>query len=185
MDDIIGVVIAAIGWLVFRAISSGAKRQEQARREGQRGQPRNGQAYPTQPKKTGGWAEMLGNLSGASEGSTLGGFIREVESAFGGPKPTPIPENIAPTPPPAPSAQVPAPVFGLEGYVSPEGMDDCHDYMLGAESPFEADASVLSAGQHPNPGLRLDAPALVQGVIFAEILTRPAQRRRAGTWQRR
>ena len=63
------------------------------------------------------------------------------------------------------------PAFAMEGAFGTEGVDDCHDYMLtGSMAEEEAHA--------PLPALRFGASELMRGVVYAEILTRRAPRRR-------
>ena len=69
------------------------------------------------------------------------------------------------------------PVMGIEG-VGTEGEDCCHEYMLD-ERPDEAAPFLQTAENAASP----EAQALLQGVIFSEILGRkhglPCRRKRA------
>jgi hypothetical protein len=124
----------------------------------------------------------------AEGGRTLRDTLREIQTTFNAP---------APASPAAPIA-APNPSVIPGDYISGEGADDCHEYMLPQwiENPASPNVSTaagvpaltpFAAQPAPRPGLtlRFDAPAIVQGVIFSEILTRPAQRRRPGTWPAR
>lgn len=172
--DFIGV-LAIIGWLVFKAISSKKKQENASNRPppAQRGVNR-----PV-PNKAGTWADMLGIPSEAT-----GGMLGKLNESFQ--LPVNKPKESVPTLEP-----VAEPVFdplstyhyeSMEGKsYTKEGDDDCHAYMLEpAQSTLTFSTPVLEeqADAKHTPGwtLGLDAPALVQGVIFAEILARPVQR---------
>ncbi len=198
------LIIGLIIWAVIRAVSS-KKRQTQGAGPGSGTPSKRG---------SGGWADMLGAPSGEGGGS-LRGLLSKIENAFTEQEQTAAPvHKPAPKPvhQPAPARQYSMEYRPLESTLQPrrielsssgtyeggayeggtfegtgafEGADPCHEYMLGdigAMAPLENAPVAVPAAR---PVLNFDAPALVQGVIFAEILTRPAQRRRAGTWQRR
>ncbi len=69
-----------------------------------------------------------------------------------------------------PHMHSPAPVMGVEG-VGTEGEDCCHDYML--------NGPVVEDLDKPTPGTEefLNAQALLQGVIYSEILGRRSRAR--------
>jgi len=148
-------------------IMTNAKKQNEMRRKAEReaqgGSPAPAPVAPPKPRGLGGWAEMLGKLNDGEK------------PAFEKPAAAPTPwRNEAAFPPVPPLPPPPAPSFQtikesvLMRSVSAEGADECHENML-TEPALET----------PEP-VRFDGPALVKGVIFAEILTRPAQRRRPG-----
>ena len=73
-------------------------------------------------------------------------------------------------------AHMHTPVMGEEG-VGTEGIDCCHDYMLG-DAPAAPEAADFLPLQEDNQQER--AQALLQGVIFSEILGRRPIRRYGG-----
>lgn len=181
MELIIGVII----WFVIRAF---AQRSKQAK--GQGTQSGSG------TKRAGGWSEMLGLPQG--EGSAAKSVWQQIEEAFSeqttaqrhevvAPKPVvtaqPLMErSMGSMPPPTRMESVFDNYRSSEGFSGAEGVDDCHEYMLTDHESAEAALAAAPAGKPL--GLNLDASALMQGVVLAEILTRPSQRRRLGTWQR-
>ena len=92
----------------------------------------------------------------------------------------PRPAPAAPVMPAQPHVAVPLeahmhePVMGEEG-VGTEGIDCCHEYML--DQPQEAPADFLPLTEESQ---KERAQALLQGVIFSEILGRRAPRRIGG-----
>ena len=171
------LVIAAIVWFVFRSVASKSAKQNAQRRQAERAEQAAGyrprpereeqgagyQPKAAKPAKTprawGEWADMLGNM------------VQEQRPA---PPPSPWRSEAAFPPPPAPISSLPA------AYVSPEGRDDCHEEML-----VGPPTKLSEPDAEPSLPVRADMPPLVQGVIFAEILTRPAQRARPGAGRAR
>lgn len=159
---------------VFRWI----KRQTDAK-SGQQGQPPSA-AGPSRRTPDSPWAQVMGG--------SLGELLQRLDDVGKG-------GTSVPPPRPAPRASLPMPVQtlhrealtttmppregyqgSLEGYASTEGMDDCHDYMI---TPPEQQADMAPAPRVLRGiPLRFDQNALLQGVVYAEILTRPALRRR-------
>ena len=167
------LIIILIVWFVFRAVVTNAKKKETARRGEQGGRT----DAPARPQGLGGWAEMLLGSQGAP---------REESE----PEPWPadaFDQHPAPEPPPEPKPSVSTPARPMqssipslmERYVPTEGLDTGHEYMLSPMTAGPAPGGPADARAQGFP-LRLDAPALVQAVVFSEVLTRPAQRRRPG-----
>jgi hypothetical protein len=173
-------IVVVIVWAIIRSVASKSARESVQRQKAEREEQAGGYApkpaRPSRPRGLGGWAEMLGKMT-------------DGEDVFKKPAAMPAPwrneSAFPPAPPPmeparqeaARSAAAPsisaASSFLTEGSFSLEGVDECHESMLTGPAP---EPSVLDAAP-----VRFDAPALVKGVVFAEILTRPAQRRRLGT----
>jgi len=174
-----GMIVLAVIWVIFRVIVSNAKKQNETRRKAEREEAGSGyQPKPAKPSRMprawGEWAEMLGQ-AGRDEQPAAAPSPWRNESAF-----PPVPKPSEPAPlhqeiarPSEPSVAT----SSLEGYVSPSGVDECHEYMLTGPAPEAPAPDAYDLGLP----VRSDAPSLVRGVIFAEILTRPAQRRRVGT----
>ncbi len=200
MDDMIGIIIAVIVWGVFGSITRNAKKQRQA----QPGRPN------TPPKKQttlgGGWAGMLG-VPADQMPSSLREVMEKIETAFEPAKPAPQAKPAPVIQPAQPERLAPAlrtMTREMDSYVSTEGVDachdtlfstpptgfgvegadDCHDYMLPAAYQRKEEEEPAESRALPDWSLRLDAQSLVQGVVLAEILTRPAQRGRGTPWRR-
>ena len=172
------LVLAIIGF-VFRMIMVNAKKQNEVRRKAEREEQGDSQAprpvEPSKPRGLGGWADMLGKLTN--------GEAPVFEKPAVAPTPWRNDAAFPPAPPPVsppalssqPSFQIKEPVFKeyiSKEPVSAEGVDTCRDDML--------TGPVLETSEPDAVPVRFDAPALVKGVIFAEVLARPAQRRRPG-----
>ena len=164
------LVIFAIIWFVFRMIMSGVKKQKVAQQKAAREE--SGAGYQPKPAKVRGfgeWADMLGKLVGeeepAAQRPAAPATPWQNESAF----------------PPAPRPSVPALVETKQPMASrldTSLFEDAseRDVFTPAKPTREAPAM----GMQDYLPERWDAPTLVKGVIFAEILTRPVQRRRPG-----
>ena len=153
-------------WFVFRVIMTNAKKQADMRRKAEREEQAGDYVpkpvEPARPRGLGGWAEMLGKLTDGEE------------TVFTKPAAPQTPwRNEAAFPPALPTpAPVTAPAVRKDVYVPLEGADERQEYVPAKPTREALDPDVLS--------VRFDAPALVKGVIFAEVLTRPVQRRRPG-----
>ena len=98
------------------------------------------------------------------------------------PAPRPRPQTQAAPLAPAPKphhaeplkAHMHEPVMGEEG-VGTEGIDCCHEYMLGSQPEPEGELPILSEKTEDER-----AKALLQGVIFSEILGRRPVKRYGG-----
>lgn len=136
------------------------------------------------PNKTGTWADMLGiPTEGASE-LDFGGMLGKLNDALQLPM-NPPKESAPSLKPVAASVFEPLPAYEYESMegksYAKEGVDDCHEYMLEpTQSTLTFETPSLEAptetARAPEWTLAFDAPALVQGVLYAEILERPVQR---------
>jgi hypothetical protein len=171
-------LILMLGWSVFQIV-----RRSKRAQSGTDGK-NDGQAVPRKPAHPyalgGGWAEIFG-LPDNGDDRTPPDAPLETQTAFGNPTDAARPSSTIPS-----------------DFMSGEGDDLCHEYMLAperVERPNVNDAYSLPLDRftpgdaNPVAGtgmpFRFDVPAILQGVVFTEILMRPAQRRRPGTWPSR
>lgn len=89
-------------------------------------------------------------------------------------RPSPAPPTPQHTPAPF-EAHMHTPVMGIEG-VGTEGEDCCHEFMMEDSAPEESDFLPLSEEDSSDR-----SRALLQGVIYSEILGRRPQRRYGGS----
>ncbi len=165
-----GLILVAIVWGIFSAITKAAKKA-------QGGTTPPGRQTPKPPSKGDtSWQQMMGGSFGnlLQQLENMEKSINQTQSA---PKPQPSPKPIA-----QPTAQHGQRLrTALDDYVSGEGMasregfDDCHESML--TGPIaRSESSPTSAT--PGFSLQFDQNALLQGVVYAEILSRHTPRRR-------
>jgi len=161
------LVIFAVIWFVFRMIMSGVRKQNEAKRKAAREEAGDGyQPKPAKARGFGEWADMLGKLTGEGESAPKKPATPwQNESAF----------------PPAPRPSIPA-----LGEVRQPIASRLDTSLVENESEGDVFMPARPTREAPVMGAqdflpeRWDVPALVKGVIFAEVLTRPAQRRRPG-----
>ena len=167
--DVLWIVIVIIGWVISAANKANKKQQEQAKKNAQQ----NRQSPParvnrTQPVQKPSAAGQWNAASNPKPASTAP--VRPAAPT----QPKPL-QTIRPT---ESSAFVSAhseplethmhvPEMGVEGEGT-EGIDCCHDYMLNEREEAEP-LDVLALGEENQ---RERAQALLQGVIFSEILGR-------------
>ena len=89
--------------------------------------------------------------------------------------PRPSPAPLTPHAPAPFEAHMHTPMMGIEG-VGTEGEDCCHEFMMEDSAPEESDFLPLSEEDSSDR-----ARALLQGVIYSEILGRRPQRRYGGS----
>jgi|GEM_PF-2793495 len=165
-----GIIVVAIIWFIIRLVANNAKKQADARRKAVREeadgyQPKPAeQQYQGKPRGLGGWAEMLGQLVGeetpGAQKPAVPASPWQNDAAF-----PPAARVKEPTPKKIAKPVAPAPAYAIEREE------------LAPMQPTQ-EAPVMGAGEFLPE--RWDAPALVKGVIFAEVLTRPVHRRRPG-----
>ena len=170
--NILWLVIVIIGWIISAANKANKKQQEQAKKAAQQNRanppvtPNRTQPVQTTPVRP---AHVQEQRAPAAK------HAAPVQPA----QPT-IRQDIHPTQPAdfvsahsAPlETHMHTPVMGEEG-AGTEGIDCCHDYMLNDGSPAEAQ-DILSLADTDQTER---AQALLQGVIFSEILGRRSVKR--------
>jgi len=165
-----GIIVVAIIWFVIRMVASNAKKQAEAKRKAVREEAGGYQPKPAEeqgqakPRGFGEWAEMLGKLVGeeapAAQKPAIPASPWQNEAAF---PPAARPKEPAPQKIARPVA--PAPMYAKE-------REELTPMLPTRETPMMGPQDFLPE--------RWDAPALVKGVIFAEVLTRPVHRRKPG-----
>ncbi|MCL2811396.1 MAG: hypothetical protein FWD25_05850 [Clostridia bacterium] len=159
-----GLIVVAIIWFVFRMIAANAKKHAEVRKKAEREETVYG--YRPKPEEEtprrgwSEWADMLGKVLNEEKEVAPKGWTVSSHPAF----PT-EPQQSEPTPKKIVQSAKPTPAFVQE-----------REKLTPIQPTREA--PVMNA-QDFLPE-RWDASALVRGVIFSEILTRPAQRRRPG-----
>lgn len=167
------VIIAVVVWTVFRSLAAKSTREKAQRKKAEREGRAEGffpepvkpvkPVKPSRPRGFGEWAKMLGEMTDGS------GPVFQKQMAA----PTPWRNEAAfPAAASFPQKEQVREEQVAEVFASPEGVDECHETMLAGPVPEMPEPDAVP--------VRFDAPALVKGVIFAEILTRPVQRRRPG-----
>ena len=157
MEELVflGIVI-----FIFRALAANAKKKKTAQKKAEQG----GAAKPPARRGWGEWADMLGKVAGEEEAPAPKARTATAHPAFP-PEPPPRPPTFGEV------ARSTAPTFkSLEGFSYPDEREELESVKPTREAPM----------LHNALQMQFDAPALVKGVIFAEVLTRPAQRRRPG-----
>ena len=167
--DVLWIVIVIIGWVISAANKANKKQQEQAKKNAQQNRQsppaRVNRAQPVQttPRNSG---------RTASTAKPAGASAQVRPAAPTQPKPL---QTIRPTETSAfvsshsepLETHMHVPEMGVEGEGT-EGVDCCHEYMLDDHAEAEL-LDVLSLGEEDQ---RERAQALLQGVIFSEILGR-------------
>ena len=164
--DFLWIVIVIIGWVISAASKANKKQQEQAKKAAQQ----NRQGPPVRVNRTQPVQPPSGRGASAAKPAGAAAPIRPAAPT----QPKPL-QTIRPT---ESSAFVSAhseplethmhtPQMGAEGEGT-EGIDCCHDYMLNDHEEAEP-LDILALGEEDQ---QERAQALLQGVIFSEILGR-------------
>ena len=167
--DVLWIVIVIIGWVISAASKANKKQQEQAKKNAQQ----NRQSPPVrvnraQPAQT--QARNSGRTVTAPKPASAAATVRPAAPTQSKPlqtiRPTESTAFVSAHSEPL-ETHMHVPEMGVEGEGT-EGIDCCHDYMLNEREEIEP-LDVLSLGEEDQ---RERAQALLQGVIFSEILGR-------------
>ena len=158
------LLLAAL-WFGIRALISRAAKQRQSQ-GGAKGPGAN------TAKSLGGWAQMLG------------GMLTEEEPA----KPTqpqaaPDARRVAAAFPPAPAVKNVHELNDAAYFGEFDGQESTLSVNAKAKSAYAQVSPTAGDAAFSSP-VSQNIPALMQGVIFAEILTRPGERRKPGSFRR-
>ncbi len=172
-----GLILVAIVWGIFSAITKAAKKAQ----GGATPPARPSAPSPDRTEKP--WQQMMGGSFG-----NLLEQLEKLEKNLTEVPQTNAPKVYHPQPvrPVAQPAARPAPLVSRlrtdmddyvsgEGAASREGFDDCHEPMLTGP---KAQSEPAYASAVPGFSMKFDQDALMQGVVYAEILARRTPRRR-------
>ena len=175
--EFIWIILVIVGWLISAAKKAEEKQQAQAKKQAQqaRAQQARAQQPVSRPQPVAPAAPKHVPAAPAS-----GGFSMPVPPMPASPTVSSPVQSAQPTSPTAfvSSHSAPlethmhTPVMGEEG-TGTEGVDCCHDYMLAPHEEGEP-LDILSLNETDQTER---AQALLQGVIFSEILGRRAVKR--------